>query len=39
MRIPCVTDLDRDPLDIIESGDRVRVDGDLGVVEIWKKPV
>ena len=28
MRIPAVTDLDRDPLDLIETGDRVRVDGD-----------
>ncbi|MES1971834.1 MAG: DUF126 domain-containing protein [Pseudomonadota bacterium] len=36
MRIPAVTDLDRDPLDVIETGDRVRVDGDRGVVEIWK---
>ena len=37
MRIPAVTDLDCDPLDLIETGDRVRVDGDRGVVEIWKK--
>jgi len=37
MRIPAVTDLDRDPLDLIETGDQVRVDGDRGVVEIWKK--
>jgi predicted aconitase with swiveling domain len=36
MRIPTVTDFDRDPLDLIETGDRVRVDGDRGVVEIWK---
>jgi predicted aconitase with swiveling domain len=36
MRIPTVTELDRDPLDIIETGDRVRVDGDRGIVEIWK---
>lgn len=36
MRIPAVTDLDRDPLDLIETGDRVRVDGDRGTVEIWK---
>jgi predicted aconitase with swiveling domain len=36
MRIPAVTDLDRDPLDLIETGDRVRVDGDAGTVEIWK---
>ena len=36
MRIPTVTGLDRDPLDIIETGDFVRVDGDAGTVEIWK---
>jgi predicted aconitase with swiveling domain len=37
MRIPTVTDFDRDPLDVIETGDRVRVDGDRGLVEIWKR--
>jgi predicted aconitase with swiveling domain len=37
MRVPSVTDLDRDPLDIIESGDWVIVDGDNGVVEIEKR--
>ena len=37
MRVPCVTDLDGDPLDLIETGDRVRVDGDAGTVEIWKR--
>jgi predicted aconitase with swiveling domain len=36
MRVPAVTDLDRNPLDLIETGDRVRVDGDQGIVEIWK---
>jgi hypothetical protein len=39
MRIPSVTDLDRDPLDLIETGDWVRVDGDKGTVEITKKAV
>jgi predicted aconitase with swiveling domain len=39
MRIPSVTDLDRDPLDLIETGDWVRVDGDTGIVEITKKAV
>lgn len=34
--VPSVTGLDRDPLDVIETGDRVRVDGDRGVVEITK---
>lgn len=37
MRVPSVTELDRDPLQIIETGDWVRVDGDRGVVEITKK--
>lgn len=36
MRIPTVTELDQNPLDIIETGDFVRVDGDAGTVEIWK---
>lgn len=36
MRVPTVTDLDRDPLDLIETGDWVRVDGDAGTVTIWK---
>jgi predicted aconitase with swiveling domain len=37
-RVPAVTDLDQDPVDVIESGDHVRVDGDTGVV-IVTKPV
>jgi predicted aconitase with swiveling domain len=37
MRIPSVTELDRDPLELIETGDWVRVDGDAGTVEIAKK--
>lgn len=36
MRIPSVTDLERDPLDVIETGDWVRVDGDSGIVEVTK---
>jgi len=36
MRVPSVTDLDRDPLDLIETGDWVIVDGDRGTVEIQK---
>ena len=34
MRIPAVTDLDQDPLQLIQNGDWVTVDGDRGVVEI-----
>jgi predicted aconitase with swiveling domain len=36
MRAPAVTDLDQDPLRIIETGDWVRVDGDRGIVEVFK---
>lgn len=38
MRVPAVTELDRDPLQLIETGDRVRVDGDAGTVTISKRP-
>jgi len=31
-----VTDFDRDPLALIETGDWVRVDGDAGTVTVWK---
>ena len=34
MRCPSVTELDQDPLDVIETGDWVRVDGDAGTVEV-----
>lgn len=37
MRIPSVTDLDRDPLEIIETGDWVIVDADRGLVEVVKR--
>jgi len=36
MRVPAVTELDRNPLDVIETGDWVTVDGDAGTVEIRK---
>jgi predicted aconitase with swiveling domain len=34
---PTVTDLDRDPLEIIQTGDWVRVDADKGIVEVIKR--
>jgi predicted aconitase with swiveling domain len=34
MRIPSVTGLDQDPLQVIETGDWVTVDGDRGIVEV-----
>ena len=37
MRVPSVTDLDQDPLDVIETGDWVTVDADRGIVEVVKK--
>jgi uncharacterized protein len=36
-KVPTVTDLDQDPLTVIETGDWVRVDGDNGIVEVTKK--
>ena len=36
MHTPAVTDLDQDPLDVIKTGDWVRVDGDNGIVEVTK---
>lgn len=39
MRVPTVTDCDQDPLDLIKTGDWVRVNGDAGTIEVWdKKP-
>ena len=37
MRIPSMTDLDRDPLEVIETGDWVIVDADNGIVEVRKR--
>ena len=37
MRVPSVTGFDRDPLDVIETGDWVIVDADRGVVEVVKQ--
>lgn len=36
LRVPAVTDLDRDPLEVIQPGDWVKVDGTNGVVEITR---
>jgi predicted aconitase with swiveling domain len=36
MRVPSVTDFDRNPLDLIETGDWVKVDADRGIVEVRK---
>jgi predicted aconitase with swiveling domain len=37
MRIPAITDLDGDPIEIITTGDRVKIDADTGLVEIIKQ--
>ena len=37
MRIPTITELDGDPLALIATGDRVRVDADAGTVRIWRR--
>ena len=34
---PAVTDLDQDPLQVIETGDWVKVDADNGIVEVTKR--
>ena len=34
---PSVTDFDRDPLEVIATGDWVKVDGDRGIVEVTKR--
>jgi predicted aconitase with swiveling domain len=35
-RVPAMTDLDQDPLAVIETGDWVKIDADAGTVEITK---
>ena len=37
MHAPSVTDLDQDPLTVIETGDWVKVDADRGIVEVFKR--
>jgi predicted aconitase with swiveling domain len=37
MRIPSVTDLDQDPLQVIQTGDWICVDGDRGLVEVRRQ--
>jgi len=38
MNVPAITDFDRDPTEVIETGDHVMVDGDRGIVEVTKSP-
>ncbi len=37
LRVPALTDFDIDPLEHIETGDRVRIDADKGEVSVWKQ--
>jgi len=37
LRAPALTDLDQDPLTVIETGDWVKVDADRGIVEVFRK--
>jgi len=37
MRVPAITDFDRDPLELIATGDRVLVDATNGLVKVWKR--
>ncbi|WP_105402225.1 aconitase X swivel domain-containing protein [Neorhizobium sp. T7_12] len=36
-RVPAITELDQDPLDVIETGDWVVVDADAGTVTVTKR--
>jgi hypothetical protein len=36
-RVPAMSDFDKDPLAVIETGDWVKVDADKGVVEVTKR--
>jgi predicted aconitase with swiveling domain len=36
-RIPSMTDFERDPMEVIETGDMVLVNADEGYIEITKK--
>jgi predicted aconitase with swiveling domain len=37
LRIPSITELDQNPLEVIQTGDWIRVDADKGIVEVTKK--
>jgi uncharacterized protein len=37
-RVPAITDLDRDPCEVIKTGDWVRIDADAGLVEVSPAP-
>ena len=37
LRVPTVTELDRDPIACIATGDWVEVDGDAGTISVWRR--
>ncbi len=37
MRVPTITECDQDPLEMIRTGDWVRIDGDAGTIEVWSQ--
>lgn len=37
LHAPAMTELDQDPLEVIETGDWVKVDADNGIIEVTKK--
>lgn len=37
LRVPAMTDFDRDPLDLVRSGDVLRVDATAGRIEGWRR--
>ncbi|MGG5810628.1 aconitase X swivel domain-containing protein [Falsiroseomonas sp. CW058] len=39
LRVPAMTELDQDPLSVIETGDHLVVDADAGLVEVTKRRV
>ncbi len=39
LRVPTLTDFDIDPLEHIETGDRVRINADMGEVLVWKQKI
>ena len=36
LRVPTMTDFDRNPLELIETGDWVEINADAGEVRVWK---
>lgn len=37
-RVPALSDLDGDPVEVLRTGDRIRLDADAGVVELLSGP-